>query len=153
MFNLTRAGYYADFALLPALVLLLLAWHFGAALIWCFGGFMAWTLAEYLIHRFVFHHVPLLRRDHDRHHREPSAYIGAGSWITLPIFGLLWLGARWLLGGGAAMQSRSALLLVITSTSPCMTNSIMRGPGPAIGFIQRSTGTRCTTARTRSISA
>lgn len=100
MFNLTRAGYYADFALLPALVLLLLAWHFGAALIWCFGGFMAWTLAEYLIHRFVFHHVPLLRRDHDRHHREPSAYIGAGSWITLPIFGLLWLGARWLLGGG-----------------------------------------------------
>lgn len=95
MFNLSRISYYADFVLMPAFIGLVLAYYLGPAFVLAaLSGFVAWTLAEYLIHRFVFHRVPYLRREHDRHHADPSAYIGVSSLISGSILLAVWMMAR-----------------------------------------------------------
>ena len=48
-------------------------------------GALAWTLAEYLIHRYAYHHAPLLSPLHHAHHREPNEFIGAPSFVSIPI--------------------------------------------------------------------
>lgn len=55
------------------------------------AGVLAWTIAEYAVHRFVLHGVCEL--DHIAgHHRNPSDY-GSPSWISIVAFFLtLWLG-------------------------------------------------------------
>ncbi len=99
MFDLSRAGYYADFVLMPALLVALAVLHLGLAVLGAAcGGFVLWTLAEYLIHRFVFHRAPVLRAEHDRHHKDPTAYIGASSVVTIMLLGGLWVTARALFG-------------------------------------------------------
>jgi hypothetical protein len=83
--QLSRTGYYSDFVVYPAIILVLattelrppesvgqLEW-----LITCFVGITGGTLAEYLIHRFVFHRLPIVARMHDAHHSRPSALISA----------------------------------------------------------------------------
>src|SRR5207253_6647307 len=35
-------------------------------------GMLFWTPIEYLLHRFVFRHVPVIEVMHDRHHRDPA---------------------------------------------------------------------------------
>jgi dihydroceramide fatty acyl 2-hydroxylase len=100
MFALNRARYYADFALMPAIVLLLLASNVGLRFVLVTAaGFALWSLAEYIIHRFAFHHLPWLRLEHDRHHADPAAYIGAGSAITISAFAVLWALAVLVVGG------------------------------------------------------
>lgn len=85
-----RVAFYADFVLCPLVIggLLTQAWlripvhevlDFGAALL---GGVAAWTLAEYLLHRFVLHGVPPFRRVHAMHHAVPRALIGASAWLS-----------------------------------------------------------------------
>lgn len=106
MFDLSRAGYYADFRLMPVVMAVLLVMAAGAGIAVSIGaGFLIWTLAEYLVHRFVFHRVPWLRREHDRHHREPAAYIGASSAISLSLLAGLWAVSHLAAGsyGDAAM--------------------------------------------------
>lgn len=87
MFNLSRNGYYADFVLVPLFVVAISS---AAFLFWAFIGFLAWTFFEYIVHRSLFHRVKAFNHDHNRHHDEPESYIGVGSWITLPLFLLLW---------------------------------------------------------------
>lgn len=82
--------YFGDFFAIPAAVAVLtyLAYVVGglaaapdlavALLI----GLAAWTLAEYLIHRFVYHRAPVLAEMHDAHHRSPTDYIGAPSFLS-----------------------------------------------------------------------
>jgi sterol desaturase/sphingolipid hydroxylase (fatty acid hydroxylase superfamily) len=48
-------------------------------------GGAAWTLLEYLIHRWVYHHVPYFQDAHDAHHAEPMAYIGAPPLVGVAI--------------------------------------------------------------------
>jgi sterol desaturase/sphingolipid hydroxylase (fatty acid hydroxylase superfamily) len=45
-------------------------------------GIAIWTLAEYVIHRYVYHHAPVFSPLHDAHHREPDALIGVPSFIS-----------------------------------------------------------------------
>jgi sterol desaturase/sphingolipid hydroxylase (fatty acid hydroxylase superfamily) len=45
-------------------------------------GLFAWTLVEYLIHRFVYHHAPVFSRLHGEHHRVPNAFIGVPSFLS-----------------------------------------------------------------------
>ena len=52
-------------------------------------GLGIWTLAEYLIHRFGFHHVPGLRNAHLMHHADPAGLHGSPTVVTVLIFGLL----------------------------------------------------------------
>ena len=88
--SLQRAGFYADFILCPLGITMLLtyAWMLGPALeraafvVSFLVGAAGWTLAEYLLHRFFLHGVPMLRRSHLRHHAAPRALIGAPAWLS-----------------------------------------------------------------------
>jgi sterol desaturase/sphingolipid hydroxylase (fatty acid hydroxylase superfamily) len=46
------------------------------------GGLIVWTLAEYWIHRTLYHQAPLFSRFHDRHHAQPKAFIGLPSFLS-----------------------------------------------------------------------
>lgn len=94
--RLSKIGYYADFIVYPALLLALgvfeahnpsLAsrsqWILALA-----GGTAAWSLVEYLAHRFVLHVIPPFRRLHALHHRSPTALIGTPTWLSVAIIGL-----------------------------------------------------------------
>lgn len=62
-------------------------------------GLLAWTLAEYLLHRFVLHGMPPFRRWHDDHHRRPKALMGAPTVLSAALFvGGVFLPAWWLSG-------------------------------------------------------
>lgn len=83
--GMSALAYYADFVTMPALVLALLA--FGdVSLVGVGSGLLAWTLAEYAIHRVLFHRVPGFRAAHDAHHAKPSGRTGVTSWHSLAIF-------------------------------------------------------------------
>jgi sterol desaturase/sphingolipid hydroxylase (fatty acid hydroxylase superfamily) len=92
--RLTKVGYYQDFVLYPAAIVVLA----GAALwtpaleqssIWAFvfiGALALWTLLEYLLHRLVFHHVPFIRALHEAHHNDQKGLIGPPTWLTASLF-------------------------------------------------------------------
>ncbi|HEY1474047.1 MAG TPA: sterol desaturase family protein [Pseudolabrys sp.] len=46
------------------------------------AGTIAWTLFEYLLHRVLFHHAPVLSQIHDRHHQSPHELIGTPAWAS-----------------------------------------------------------------------
>lgn len=92
--NLSRHEYMSDFFLVPALVLAATAaavalgepsakWAASFLL-----GALAWTLIEYLVHRFVLH--VFFRRDHARHHAKPQAWIGISPLVSTGTLALLW---------------------------------------------------------------
>lgn len=91
--RLSKASYYADFVVYPPLVLVLVgvASLTSTSLSWlgwiseCSIGIVAWTFVEYVMHRFVFHRVPLLTRMHDMHHANPSAFLGTPLWLSLTV--------------------------------------------------------------------
>lgn len=82
--------YFGDFVAIPIAVALFLylalassAPH--AVTEWTVAltiGVLFWTLAEYIIHRFVYHHAPVFSQLHDAHHREPHAMIGVPSFLS-----------------------------------------------------------------------
>src|SRR4051812_6814378 len=82
--------YFGDFVAIPIAVALFgylaLSRHgFYAIPVWSLAlvfGLGVWTLAEYLIHRFIYHHVPIFSALHDSHHREPKAMIGVPSFVS-----------------------------------------------------------------------
>ncbi len=78
---LTRIGYYSDFFAYPVLIAV-----FGAAgvmnagadggeawIAFFLGGLAVWTLLEYILHRFVLHHLPYIMEMHEQHHRDVHA--------------------------------------------------------------------------------
>ncbi len=92
--QLSKTAYYADFAIYALAVGTLLAlaalsgdWRGRDAwLIASLAGFAAWTLLEYVLHRFVLHRVPLIAPMHGAHHISPRAFIGTPTWMTLALF-------------------------------------------------------------------
>ncbi len=107
--RLSSASYYADYIVYPAAVTSLTA----AALymtpldrwgVWVFSvatGAATWTFAEYQLHRWVFHHVPIIRDLHEAHHDDQKALIGTPSWLSLVLITLLVLLPAILLAGFA----------------------------------------------------
>lgn len=87
---MSRLAYYADFITMPALILALLVGG-GASLSGLLAGLVAWSLAEYVIHRVLFHRLPFFKAAHDLHHARPSGRTGVTSWHSLAIFGGLFL--------------------------------------------------------------
>jgi sterol desaturase/sphingolipid hydroxylase (fatty acid hydroxylase superfamily) len=89
--KLSKPAYFAEFFLFPPLVLFFTVLAFYSSIpptpvIWALvygGGLVAWTLLEYLLHRFVFHHAPLLARMHKRHHQRPQELIGTPAWASV----------------------------------------------------------------------
>lgn len=92
--NHTKISYYAELFVYPFVVggLFLydvdgsgMAWHSR----WWFAtlcGVVLWTLAEYLMHRFIYHKVPVLRELHGMHHSRPCDFIGAPIWVSIVSF-------------------------------------------------------------------
>jgi sterol desaturase/sphingolipid hydroxylase (fatty acid hydroxylase superfamily) len=102
-----KLGYFAEFVVFPPFVIALaiLAYddadRFPAAtwLLSVGAGALLWTLLEYLLHRFVFHHAPIISEIHEQHHHDPLALIGAPAWTSfvLALMGVLF--PLWLLLG------------------------------------------------------
>lgn len=65
-------------------------------------GTLGWSLAEYLLHRFVLHGVPPFSRWHAEHHRRPSALIGSPTLLSATLIAggvfapLAWRADFWL---------------------------------------------------------
>ena len=82
--------YFGDFIVIPALVALLAYWAFAGAglaaapayVAGLVAGGVVWTLAEYGIHRVLYHHFPLLSDLHERHHAAPQELIGIPSFLS-----------------------------------------------------------------------
>lgn len=92
-FELKAVGYYADFIVYPVIIVGLgvtsfmtgepvdlLKWVGAIA-----AGIAVWTFAEYLIHRFVLHHLVYFRDLHGMHHNSPTALIGTPVWMSMAL--------------------------------------------------------------------
>ena len=99
--------YYADFAVYPIVAAALAGAAFrgahsgflGVFLLSCLAGGAAWTLFEYLMHRFIFHAVPGIAQMHGRHHADPTAFVGTPFWISLSGFALVVFVPLWAIAG------------------------------------------------------
>jgi sterol desaturase/sphingolipid hydroxylase (fatty acid hydroxylase superfamily) len=91
--KMSKLGYFSEFLLFPPLVLIatLLAYRNlipPQPVIYAFvygGGLVGWTLIEYLIHRVLFHHAPILSQIHECHHHSPQDLIGTPAWASVLI--------------------------------------------------------------------
>jgi sterol desaturase/sphingolipid hydroxylase (fatty acid hydroxylase superfamily) len=94
--KMSKFGYFSEFLLFPPLVLVTVLLAFRSLVppqpvIWAivYGvGLVGWTLIEYLLHRVLFHHAPILSQIHERHHRSPQDLIGTPAWASL-LLGLI----------------------------------------------------------------
>ncbi len=92
--NQSKIGYYAELFVYPIVVgaLFLYEVHLSGFALhsrWWFAagcGVMLWTLAEYLVHRFVYHKVPFLKELHLMHHTHPCDFIGSPIWVSVACF-------------------------------------------------------------------
>jgi sterol desaturase/sphingolipid hydroxylase (fatty acid hydroxylase superfamily) len=88
--KMSKFGYFSEFLLFPPLIFIaiLFAFHRSSPLRpieWLFVfafGIIAWTLVEYLLHRLLFHHAPILSIIHERHHAAPQELIGTPAWAS-----------------------------------------------------------------------
>lgn len=100
-FDLGVAGYFLDFALVPIAIVCLMAISGSsddlsdrAIFIATLAGILAWSLAEYWIHRVVFHGPTSFEPMHQMHHALPKDMIGLASWATFVGFSGIWLIAQ-----------------------------------------------------------
>jgi sterol desaturase/sphingolipid hydroxylase (fatty acid hydroxylase superfamily) len=70
------------------------------------AGVAAWTLAEYLVHRFVFHRFSVGRRLHQLHHDHPSDLDAERTSLSTPFIALP---IGWLLIATAGVEDGSAI--------------------------------------------
>ncbi len=105
------SAYRADFALYGAitlsLALMLVLRHPAGSgpmlALWAIAGAVGWTLAEYLLHRFVLHGLAPFKHWHARHHQRPTALIGSPTLFSLALLGgFAAFPAWWLLGNWPA---------------------------------------------------
>ena len=90
----TPLVFFLDFVIYPMLIVLCLylalagdtARGAGRSLLLVALGYAVWTLAEYLIHRFIMHHVPMFRAMHFAHHDAPRDLIGTPTLMSVAIF-------------------------------------------------------------------
>jgi sterol desaturase/sphingolipid hydroxylase (fatty acid hydroxylase superfamily) len=97
-----KLGYYADFVIYAVLLLALAAFALRGSpsdqLVWlgaAIAGAASWTFVEYVMHRFVFHRIPLIVDLHHAHHESPRAYLGTPTWLSLLILGVLFFLPIW----------------------------------------------------------
>lgn len=107
-----RADFYVYGMVSLALAAALLAGPSDPRLLgWAVAGSLAWTLLEYLLHRFVLHGLPPFKRWHAEHHHRPTALIAAPTVLTAALFtALLLLPAIWWLGAWPAAALSFGLL-------------------------------------------
>jgi cyclopropane-fatty-acyl-phospholipid synthase len=92
-----KAGYLVDFMLYAvayttlAVLLALVAPYARRQEILAFAlsGLVAWTLVEYVLHRFVLHGIQPFKAWHAEHHRRPRALIGTPTILTATLIAAL----------------------------------------------------------------
>lgn len=118
--RLSRVGYFADFVVYPTLLASLswttlrhalptqrADWMLAAG-----AGLAAWTLLEYLLHRYVLHHAIPFRGMHALHHASPAALIGTPTWVSVALIGgLVFLPLRHELQAYVANGATAGLML------------------------------------------
>ena len=118
--RLSKANYYADIVVYPAVIAALFVTEFTSSdatapyhwLAACIVALAAWTLIEYIVHRFVFHIIPPALQLHLDHHDEPRARIGTPLWLSFSVFVLGGFLPLWRYGGFELASGATAGLLV-----------------------------------------
>lgn len=93
----SRAAYAADFVLYGAALIGMsgFMWWQAPAILWLgmsvlvLVGLLAWTLVEYLLHRFVLHGLQPFKGWHEEHHARPTALICAPTLLSAGLFFIL----------------------------------------------------------------
>lgn len=101
--RLSKSAYFADMGIYAAVCAALFTvamWTGGWAqrMRWAAAaatGVAAWSLLEYLLHRFMFHGSSGIARLHAEHHRFPRAFIGTPTWLSLGVWGVLLFLPTW----------------------------------------------------------
>jgi sterol desaturase/sphingolipid hydroxylase (fatty acid hydroxylase superfamily) len=108
--------HFGDFVTIPAAIVVFAALGGVSRLPLVVVGLAAWTLVEYLMHRFAFHRVPLGKRLHQLHHDHPADQDAERSSLSTPLlaspFGLAVLGGFGLDDGSAIFAGLLAGYLV-----------------------------------------
>jgi sterol desaturase/sphingolipid hydroxylase (fatty acid hydroxylase superfamily) len=118
--RLSKFGYYADFFVYPALIatLTLCAVHettgpqLSAWLLFSLSGIAAWTIAEYFLHRTLFHKFPFLRQMHDDHHSMPKELLGTPTWLSVAVGSMVMFGPLWWVTGFMIASAISTGLMI-----------------------------------------
>src|SRR5579862_3956884 len=87
-----RWNYWTTYAVDLGLMSFFISWDAlrmgttgGRIVLWYGVGLLAWTLSEYVFHRWVYHlEFGIFSHGHDRHHEDPTAYV-AMPWFVTPI--------------------------------------------------------------------
>ncbi len=97
--------HFGDFVTVPIASLIFMDLAGRSRLYLVVVGLAAWTLLEYLVHRFVFHHYSPGSRLHQLHHDHPSDPDSERSSLSTPLlalpFGLLLIGSAGVKDGSA----------------------------------------------------
>jgi sterol desaturase/sphingolipid hydroxylase (fatty acid hydroxylase superfamily) len=108
--------HFGDFVTIPLAIVVLASVGGTSRLPLVVVGLAAWTLVEYLMHRFVFHRFPIGTRLHQLHHDRPSDPDAERSSLSTPLvaapFGLALWGAFGLEDGSSMFAGLLAGYLV-----------------------------------------
>ena len=91
--QLSPLEYKVDFLIAPILCGIAI-WRSQISLTQIVLGVLAWSLSEYVVHRFLLHKN--FRKDHWAHHLEPRAYIGISGFQIGVAYAVLLIPACWL---------------------------------------------------------
>ncbi len=103
----SKYTYYADFVFY-AIALFVIGYllamttspaQYPAIVIYATIGLIGWTLIEYVIHRFVLHGLPPFKAWHAEHHRRPTAFIFAPTFVSASLITLFIFIPAWLIIG------------------------------------------------------
>lgn len=92
--RMSKVAFHLDYVTYPLLIVLCLWLGLGQVRLWLIAplfvfGLAVWTLAEYLLHRFVLHAWPYFAKFHQAHHDEPRAMIAAPTIFSMGIFAVI----------------------------------------------------------------
>jgi sterol desaturase/sphingolipid hydroxylase (fatty acid hydroxylase superfamily) len=105
--KMSKLGYFSEFLLFPPLILVAALLAFRSTnppqpvicAIGYGGGLVSWTLIEYLLHRVLFHHAPIISQIHECHHHSPQDLIGTPAWASVLIGLITIAGPSWAVFG------------------------------------------------------
>lgn len=149
--KMSKLGYFSEFLLFPPLVLIATLYRSlippqpVICVIVYGGGLVGWSLIEYLLHRVVFHHAPILSQIHEWHHRSPQDLIGTPAWASVLIGLIVVAGPSWaVFGFGLGTAARRALLPATCGTSSFTTRPTTGSRAGILTFTGRARAMRAT---------